>query len=136
MPSDGFYWQRRDRRQHQVLWWRRRIRSRSRHHSELHDLAGGGRFRDVEINSRDAAAEWLVRPDVTKNVAAERDVREVDNDVRTLGRRQQQTVSGGRDVDQSGQQAPSSPSARPRLPDRTEIEDQERELHPFKNLKR
>ena len=102
-----------------------------RHDSELHDLAGCGRIRDVEINSRDAAAERLVRPDVAEHVVAERHVREVDDDVCPLGGRHQQTVSGGRDVDRSGQE-PTLVADLPDLDsrDRTEIENQEARVAP------
>ena len=81
--------ERRDGRRDEELWRRRRIGRLRQPDAELHDLAGRARICDIEAIGRLfaglAAAERLVGPDVAQHVVAERNVREVDDDVRTLG---------------------------------------------------
>ena len=101
-----------------------------RHDAELHDLAGGRRVGRVEVDAGDPAAERLVGPEVAEDVAADRHVREVDDDVGALGEAHQEPVAAaGGDVHRGGEEAALVAD----LPDLDagdvrEVEDQEARL--------
>ena len=92
-------------RQSEELRRRGRVGRQGRHDVELHDLAGRSGIGQVEVHTRDAAAEGLVRAEVAQDVLSRRDVREVHDDVGALGEAHQDRVACGGDVHGRGEEA-------------------------------